>query len=241
MWFELLLLSLLTFNKPWIDILVHIRYVKIFVKIWILASHFIRKFWNPQNVSCNVRQPNINKRCFLYFVQGRVKKCTWTQNRLLWNKVPRLSCSRGKQINPSSPQLIKADAPSVRASGVAPSATQGMRRFFIALALSSAQTKCSTIFFARPFPTSIINTALQSASERESECIFWCAREEYIYSEQKLWPLSRLFICRWGFKSLGLCPNHESRKLLISTTNGKVANNTLTIAALTRRAHRLFF
>ena len=63
-------------------------------------------------------------------------------------QVPRFEqSSRGKQINPSSPPLIKADAPSVREREVAGSAAPSEpRQFFIALALGSAQTKCSTIF-----------------------------------------------------------------------------------------------
>jgi hypothetical protein len=102
--------------------------------------------------------------------------------------VPRFEqSSGGKQINPSSPQLIKADAPSVREREVAGAGTFSRADFSshaAALALGSAQTKCSTIFLpARPFPTSIINTALQSASARarESESVFSGARARSIY------------------------------------------------------------
>lgn len=144
--------------------------------------------------------------------------------------------SREKQINPSSPQLIKADAPSVRESEVAGAGTFSRADFSshaAALALGSARRQSAAQFFCPAVPDQHYkySTAERECEcERESQSVFSGARARSIYSEQKLWPLSRLFICRWGFESLGLCPNHESRKLLISTTNGKVANNTLTIS-----------
>jgi len=78
-------------------------------------------------------------------------------------QVPRFEqSSRGKQINPSSPPLIKADAPSVREREVAGSAAPSAAPIFHRTRPRLGADKVQHNFFvpARPFPTSIINTAL---------------------------------------------------------------------------------
>jgi hypothetical protein len=102
--------------------------------------------------------------------------------------VPRFEqSSRGKQINPSSPQLIKADAPSVREREVAGSGTFSRANFSSHSPSARRRQSAAQFFCARAAVPDQHYKYSTVECERESRRVYFLvrARGVYIYSESR--------------------------------------------------------